>query len=1401
MATIITRAGKGSPLENDEVDANFTNLNDDKLEATDLVAADTSYDNTDSGLVASNVQSAIDEIEDKKLNISDMASNVSFYATTTASDIATYNKLVTTPEDVDFDDTAVNVSTGSISTTNQLISSLASVAGILSGATGIINISTIGNIRKTSGSGTADFYFEVYKRDSGGTETLIGTSSATDAIDNSVYEQFNATSLISSTSFADTDRVVLKFYANRLSGGSNPVYEFQFGGDIPVRTNFPVPVNVVSHPNDAEDIIVDTANFAGILNGSDNSVQNALDTIDDHTHPLTQFNITATATELNYTDGVTSSIQTQLDSKAPLASPTFTGTVTADGVTIGSSTITETASDLTISATDDLLLEANGNRVFQAWDNGSLQYVLISNGNQNLAQFDPNGDISFYEDTGTTPKFFWDASAERLGLGTSSPSSSLTIREESANHEIIEISRPASDVGALYIGTVGTNDAAISANNSNLTFGIAVSGVYAEKMRIDSSGTLIHKAAAIFNEDGGNSDFRVESDTDTHALFVDASSGNIGINTNNPTANLQIFGSSSATTGLYVYGFSNTANTAWLNGHNGNSRSAKLKLGNGSYYVYSQAEIEFSSGWGDLGTHRGHIIRSYGTTNSVLKFLRLDRDNSTETDVMYLDDNLTVSNSLVVNKSMVVNQEGGDYDFRVESDTRSAMLFVDASTDRVGINTDAPQQTLEVRGKVLIEANNAGLTDPNNELILSDSDTTTATDQLMGAISFNTKDASNPGTAAKIQTRATNSLGSGELQIWSGTAPTLAKNAMFRGDQVVFNEDSNDMDFRVESNTNTHALFVNAENSRVGVGTNDTSADVSLTVAGSMRVQSYNTNDAFINLAVGATAASTDQLYTIRIDNDVSNSFEIDDNTDGSEFFRYTPSVGIILNEESKSDNDFRVESDSNTHALFVDASTNRVVVGSSGSKTLFNVIDATAAKIAVQNTTNTGSMGLFFYDENDTEQTYFNYDMPSNRTYLAFNGNGLTLYGKQVSAPITEIGVSGNYRTLTHYGSAVFNENSGDYDFRVESDTSTHALFVDAGNSRVGIHTTSPATTFDVRDSTAPIVYLRSNTNIAKGDNIGVIQSAATLSGSFTGTGFAKIQFESESSGGGARAGTGISFYTNLDGYAGTTDREVVRIDRSGNLLVGKNSSSFSIAGHSILSSGYVGHTRDGGNPVTVNRLTSDGSLVNFEKDGATVGSIGSRSAGLYLEKTNTKIVIYDDGTTNAIFPEVSSDPTDLGLASYPFRRLYLSAGVYLGGTGAANNLDDYEEGTFTPVYSSTGLSVTHDTQSGSYTKIGNTVFFTLFIGTDVVSGGSGSQLTITGLPYAANSPCSGIVGLAYTFNASENDTKWVIISGQAAISFYTGTSNGAAVLPSSALATYNNANRLYMSGTYKTT
>lgn len=61
--------------------------------------------------------------------------------------------------------------------------------------------------------------------------------------------------------------------------------------------------------------------------------------------------ITATAAELNHTDGVTSSIQTQLNAKAPTASPTFTGTAnipTANVTTVdlGNWTISQSGSSL-----------------------------------------------------------------------------------------------------------------------------------------------------------------------------------------------------------------------------------------------------------------------------------------------------------------------------------------------------------------------------------------------------------------------------------------------------------------------------------------------------------------------------------------------------------------------------------------------------------------------------------------------------------------------------------------------------------------------------------------------------------------------------------------------------------------------------------------------------------------------------------------------------------------------------------------------------------------------------------------------------------------------------------------------------------------------------------------------
>lgn len=70
---------------------------------------------------------------------------------------------------------------------------------------------------------------------------------------------------------------------------------------------------------------------------------------------------------------------------------------------------------------------------------------------------------------------------------------------------------------------------------------------------------------------------------------------------------------------------------------------------------------------------------------------------------------------------------------------------------------------------------------------------------------------------------------------------------------------------------------------------------------------------------------------------------------------------------------------------------------------------------------------------------------------------------------------------------------------------------------------------------------------------------------------------------------------------------------------------------------------------------------------------------------------------------------------------------------------LNDYEEGIFTPVLSSSGTPPTvasYLNQYGSYTKIGNRVFITVAIRADVTNAGTGHPV-ITGLPYAANGNC----------------------------------------------------------------
>ena len=195
--------------------------------------------------------------------------------------------------------------------------------------------------------------------------------------------------------------------------------------------------------------------------------------------------------------------------------------------------------------------------------------------------------------------------------------------------------------------------------------------------------------------------------------------------------------------------------------------------------------------------------------------------------------------------------------------------------------------------------------------------------------------------------------------------------------------------------------------------------------------------------------------------------------------------------------------------------------------------------------------------------------------------------------------------------------------------------------------------------------------------------------------------------------------------------NHDLVNVDSSGKLFVGKTSSNTSTSGSEIWEDGFAAHTR-AGVPFLLNRLSSDGDIATFRKDGTTVGSIGINGDKFYIAGANEGLCV--DDSDNAVMPTNSSGQSsdnvlNLGRSDSRFKDLYLSGGVYVGGTGSANKLDDYEEGTWTP----TGNTVTYTSNSGIYTKIGNLVTVTFTIGVPTTS--SGSQLKIGGLPFAESS------------------------------------------------------------------
>jgi hypothetical protein len=118
----------------------------------------------------------------------------------------------------------------------------------------------------------------------------------------------------------------------------------------------------------------------------------------------------------------------------------------------------------------------------------------------------------------------------------------------------------------------------------------------------------------------------------------------------------------------------------------------------------------FIGSLGTIGTWAGrmHFQTSYNTEAPTTSMTINEFGNINMNGTLDINGTLgvtgatTLSGALTVNNATVLNEGSGDFDTRIESDGNANMVFVDASTDRVGIGTGTPSKTLDVNGEVKI---------------------------------------------------------------------------------------------------------------------------------------------------------------------------------------------------------------------------------------------------------------------------------------------------------------------------------------------------------------------------------------------------------------------------------------------------------------------------------------------------------------------------------------------------------------------------------------------------------------------------------------------------------------------------------------------------------------------------
>ena len=493
-----------------------------------------------------------------------------------------------------------------------------------------------------------------------------------------------------------------------------------------------------------------------------------------------------------------------------------------------------------------------------------------------------------------------------------------------------------------------------------------------------------------------------------------------------------------------------------------------------------------------------------------------------------------------------------------------------------------------------------------------------------------------------------NGSGSRGVKFYSADTNTFEIN----NSHFVFNELSKDVNFRVESNGDANMLFVDGGNNRVGIGTGSPDSELHISNnTANLKIESTGSGNASY-LHIKGTTNQYDLFNNagdFQIDeNGVATRFIIKDSTGNVGISETSPDTKLhIKTTGSGSTSLLKLEDNARLMFLGRDAIAVKDLSNNAAqlyinSNTTFSGTITTGGQIAINDTN-----AILYRNSNDLEiRTYGGYDInlmaagnvgigqtsPSARLDVVASGNtGIEVTGGdgylagyfatsfdyvskfvstdasaaiviedsnstsnanrvQVVGDVMELVASNSKRIELSSGSVVINQDSDNVNFRVESNGNQNMLFVDGGNDRVGIGTTSPAGTLHVEDS--------------DGSNLARFKDSDSS--------YAGIIIAGDTNGGhignsGGYAGEGIYFQDSAEVmrfYA--AGGEKMRLTGTGRLGIGTSSPDrkLHVQGSAIVSSVFKG-------------TSATGHLIDLVSDNATDGYNGIR----FYETTNHRM------------------------------------------------------------------------------------------------------------------------------------------------------------------------------------